>query len=90
MEKYFREVAERLVVRYKLDPCGTAALCDETLDRSGALLGYVRDAVRAADKEAKVKKTHNPFAGCGLLIACIMPMVSVIVRILQSQCLAPR
>lgn len=40
---------ERLLARwYRHDPCEAAKVCDEELDRSGALLGRVRD-IAAAD-----------------------------------------
>ena len=39
-----RKLAERLVPMYLVDRAKTAALCDEVLDPSGALLGYLRDA----------------------------------------------
>lgn len=31
---------------YKTDPCRVAEICDEVLDKSGALLGEVREAAR--------------------------------------------
>jgi hypothetical protein len=34
-----------LVALYEVDGVACANLCDDDLDRSGALLGYVRDAV---------------------------------------------
>jgi hypothetical protein len=37
---------ERLADLYVLDAFTVARVCDETLDRSGALLGYVRIYVR--------------------------------------------
>lgn len=43
-EQLLRSMAESLVPAYRGDQAGIAKLCDETLDRSGALLGYVREA----------------------------------------------
>lgn len=37
-------MAANLAQRYKTDPLAVARLCDDELDRSGALLGYVREA----------------------------------------------
>lgn len=36
-----------LAIMYRKVPVDTAKLCDETLDRSGRLLGLVRDAARS-------------------------------------------
>ena len=41
------KLAERLVTLYLKDAVKIADLCDETLDPSGALLGFVRDAARS-------------------------------------------
>lgn len=41
-----QSIAKNLVKRYLADPVATAYLCDDEIDRSGNLLGYVRDAVR--------------------------------------------
>lgn len=43
-EQILRGMAERLVMKYLNDQSGTATLCDETLDPTGNLLGYLRDA----------------------------------------------
>lgn len=43
-EKYRRELAERLAVFYSDNPLLVANICDECIDRSGNLLGWVRDA----------------------------------------------
>jgi hypothetical protein len=39
-------IIERLADLYVLDAATVARVCDETLDRSGALLGHVRTRVR--------------------------------------------
>jgi hypothetical protein len=39
-----KSIAANLAQRYRDDQLETARLCDEVLDRSGALLGYVREA----------------------------------------------
>lgn len=41
---------DRLADLYVRDAPTVAQLCDETLDRSGALLGRVRDAVRGSGR----------------------------------------
>ena len=51
-EEYRRELAERLAVYYDENPCLVAAICDECLDKSGNLLGWVRTAVMK-NKRAK-------------------------------------
>jgi hypothetical protein len=39
-----KEIAKELAPIYKDHPLAVARVCDEVLDRSGALLGYVRYA----------------------------------------------
>lgn len=46
LEAFRRNVARWLVNDYKKDPFTTASICDEMLDRSGVLLGYVREEAR--------------------------------------------
>ena len=46
------KLANRLVPLYRKDAVKIADLCDETLDPSGALLGFVRDAALRAIVEA--------------------------------------
>ena len=45
-----RNFAEHLVDAYRVDPVAVATLCDERLDRSGALLGYLREAAAKRDR----------------------------------------
>lgn len=39
----YLNVLDWLVGEYRADPAGTSKLCDEKIDRSGRLLGRVRD-----------------------------------------------
>ena len=41
-EEYRRNLAKKLVPYYKKDPVLIASLCDEVLDRSGNMLGWLR------------------------------------------------
>jgi hypothetical protein len=41
-----RNLVMYLLPMYRTDPAGIAKLCDEVLDRSGRLLGQVRDAAK--------------------------------------------
>ena len=41
-------IVEQLTIAYRADPVSVAGLCDEVLDRSGALLGWLREAAREA------------------------------------------
>jgi hypothetical protein len=43
-----RGIARRLAARYNDNPARIADLCDSAIDRTGRLLGYVREAARAA------------------------------------------
>jgi hypothetical protein len=47
LEEAARGMAKRLVQRYEADPTRIAELCDSVLDRSGKLLGYVREEAAA-------------------------------------------
>ena len=49
------KVTHHLVELYRLDPKRVADICDESLDRTGNLLGYLRDAARALPREEKTK-----------------------------------
>lgn len=46
IKKLRTNFAKYLVPLYKKDQAGIARLCDEELDRSGALLGYLREEAR--------------------------------------------
>jgi len=46
-------VTARMVELYHLDSVRVAAICDEQLDRSGNLLGYLRTAALTAPAQAK-------------------------------------
>ncbi len=46
-------VAARMVELYQMDALRVAAICDEQLDRTGNLLGYVRQAALAATEPSK-------------------------------------
>lgn len=48
-DKLRRNFAKYLAEYYKDSPVEVAALCDEQLDRSGALLGYVREEAALLD-----------------------------------------
>jgi len=43
-----RGIARRLAARYNENPARIADLCDSAIDRTGRLLGYVREEARAA------------------------------------------
>lgn len=48
-----KRIAAALLPKYLADEVGTAQLCDEVLDRSGNLLGYLRDAAIVANDLGK-------------------------------------
>jgi len=48
-----KNFARYLAAEYRRSPARVATLCDETLDRSGELLGYVREFAQATDTSAK-------------------------------------
>ncbi len=52
IDKLRGNLAEHLATQYESDPVEVARLCDEVLDRSGVLLGMVRDLAMARRKEA--------------------------------------
>jgi len=52
-----RNFAEYLVPAYIATPIAIANICDEQLDRTGNLLGYVREAARA--RSAKEVKSNG-------------------------------
>lgn len=46
-----RKIADRISTRYRADPAGIAAVLDEDVDRSGNLLGWLRDYARLAQQD---------------------------------------
>jgi hypothetical protein len=49
-------VADKIVSAYLRDRVTVARLCDEQLDRSGALLGYVRELALARTHAASMRE----------------------------------
>jgi len=49
-------MACNLTPQYLKDRVAVATLCDELLDRSGALLGYVREAAAAKEIAVAIRK----------------------------------
>jgi hypothetical protein len=45
------KIADRLAARYRAVPAAIAEACDETLDRSGNLLGWLRDYARLTSED---------------------------------------
>ena len=50
------DMVNRLAILYKTNPLAVAIVCDEALDRSGRLLGTVRDIVRKTEDINKPNK----------------------------------
>ena len=55
-ERLLRVMACNLTPQYLKDRVAVATLCDELLDRSGALLGYVREAAAAKEIAVAIRK----------------------------------
>lgn len=49
-DKLRRNMAKYFASAYRVDPAFVAEICDEQIDRTGALLGYVREEVAALAK----------------------------------------
>lgn len=59
-EKLRRNFAEYLAHKYIKQPSYIAELCDESLDKTGALLGYVREAARLLSADAAAEREATP------------------------------